>query len=278
MSAAVRRAPRTEPAPRPRTGPATVNALHAEWTKLRTLPSTWWLLLAAVLLTAAIGAATVDSLSAGHCPAAQGCTDDTVKSSLTGVWAGQAAIVALAVLTMSGEYGTGTIRTSLTALPGRTRLLAAKAAVLSAVVATAAAVGVLGSLVAGRALLPGDGFAPIALTDGPTLRAGFGTVLYLVLIALLGLGIATVLRDTAGAVTLVLGLLYAFPLLREAVTDPVWRERLESFGPGSAGLAIQSTVRLDLLPISPWRGIGVLAAYAVGALLLGWAFLRARDV
>ncbi|MFI6284980.1 ABC transporter permease [Streptomyces sp. NPDC051018] len=254
-----------------------MNAPHAEWTKLRTLPSTWWLLLAAVVLPAAVSALTAGSLSTEHCRAPDGCHEDIVKQSLTGVWAGQAAVVVLAVLTMSGEYGTGTIRTSLTAVPGRARLLAAKAGVLSAVVAAAAAPAVLGSLLAGRALLPGSGFTPYSLTDGSTVRAGVGTVLYLVLVALFSLGVATLLRDTAGSVTLVLGLLYAFPLFSEVVTDPRWVERLQRVGPGSAGLAIQATTDLHLQPIAPWSGLAVLAGYAVGALLVGWTSLRLRD-
>ncbi|MGW6455698.1 ABC transporter permease [Streptomyces sp. NPDC055078] len=255
----------------------TAAALHAEWTKLRTLPSTWWLLLAVVVVTVAVSAAAAGSLSTANCPERGGCHEDIVRQSLTGVWAGQAAVVVVAVLAISAEYGTGTIRTTLTALPRRTRLLAAKAAVLSAVVALAGSLGVLGSLLAGRALLPGSGFTPYALGDGEVLRAGFGSVLYLVLIALLALGAATLVRETAAAVTLVLTLLYGFPLLGQLVSDPDWQEQVRSLGPSSAGLAIQATTDLGRLPIAPWPGLGVLAAYAAGAVLLGGALLRRRD-
>lgn len=254
-----------------------LGTVHAEWTKLRTLHSTWWLLFAVVALTVLAGAATTASLTSGDCPVPADCREDTVKLSLTGVWLGQGAVVVLAVLTMSAEYGTGTIRTTLTTEPGRVRLLAAKALVLCALTATAGAVGVAGSLLAGRLLLSADGFATPGLTDGPTLRAAIGTVLYLTLAALIGLGVATALRDTASAVTAVLGLFYAFPLLAGLLADPDWQEYARRAAPATAGLAVQATVDLDQLPIGPWAGIGVLAAYAGAALVVGGAVLWLRD-
>ncbi|MEV0321474.1 ABC transporter permease [Streptomyces sp. NPDC050658] len=251
--------------------------VRAEWTKLRTLPSTWWLLLAVIALTVMAGAAATAALSAGDCPVPADCHEDTVRLSLTGVWLGQGAVVVLAVLTMSGEYGTGTIRTTLTAEPGRVRVLAAKAAVLGSLVAAAGTLGVLGSLLAGRLLLTADGFAAPALTEGPTLRAAAGTVLYLTLAALIGLGAATALRDTATAVTSVLGLFYAFPLLAGLLADPDWQQNARRAAPATAGLAIQATTDLDRLPIGPWAGMAVLAGYAAAALVTGGVVLRVRD-
>ncbi|MFE7353554.1 ABC transporter permease [Streptomyces sp. NPDC057543] len=255
-------------------------ALHAEWTKLRTLPSTWWLLLAVAALTVALGAAVTGSVSADECPSPAECHEDTVKLCLTGVWLGQAAVAVLAVLAMSSEYGTGTIRVTLAAVPGRARVLAAKATVVAGGAVAAGTLAVLGSLLAGRLLLPGNGFgtAALSLTELPTLRAAAGSVLYLALIALLSLGTATVVRDTAGAITAVLGLLYAFPVVALMVADETWRERLQEIAPSSAGLAVQATRNLDTLPIAPWPGLGVLAAWAGAALLAGAAVFRLRDV
>ncbi|MEU7577661.1 ABC transporter permease [Streptomyces sp. NPDC041068] len=252
-------------------------ALHAEWTKLRTLPSTWWLLLAVVALTVAAGAITAAALSAGDCPVPAECHEDTVELSLTGVWVGQGAVVVLAVLAMSGEYGTGTIRTTLTAEPGRLRVLAAKAAVVGALTVAAGTVGVLGSLLVGRELLAADGFPVPGLVEEPTLRAALGSVLYLALAALVGLGTATALRDTAAATTSALALFYGLPVLSGLLADPDWRERAEELTPSTAGLAIQATTGLDRLPIGPWAGIGVLGGYAAGALLVGALVLRSRD-
>jgi ABC-2 type transport system permease protein len=216
------------------------------------------------------------------CPAA-GCGQDATKISLTGTALGQVTIAFLAVLAISGEYSTGMIRTTLAATPRRARVLAAKAAVLAGVVLPAGAVAVLGSLLAGRLILPGSGFTPahgyppLSLADGPTLRAAAGSVLYLTLIALLSLGAATAVRDSATAIGVVLGLLYLFPIIAGLVHDPHWHRHLQQIGPVTAGVSIQTTIDLPGLPISPWAGLGVVAAWAATALLSGGVLLRTRD-
>ena len=103
-----------------------------------------------------------------------------------------------------------------------------------------------------------------------------GSVVYLVLVALLSLGVATAIRDTAVSIGAVLALLYLPPILAQAVSDPL-RRHLEQIAPMTAGLAIQATTNLRSLPIAPWAGLGVLAAWAAGALLLGGTLLRLRD-
>ncbi len=258
--------------------------LHAEWTKLRTLASTGWLLLAAAALTVAVSAAAV---AAVRCARATACPADPAKLSLTGVSVGQAVVAVLAVQVISGEYSTGMIRTTFAAMPRRSAVLAAKAAVLTGLVAAASAVAVLGCVLAGRLLLPGDGvtpvrgarhsFPPLSLGDGPVLRAAAGSVLYLALIGLFSLGIAAAVRDSAVAIGVVLGLLYLFPVAAAVVGDPRWQQRIDQFGPMTAGLDIQATTGLRSLPLSPWAGLGVLAAWAAAALLAGGLLLRFRD-
>ena len=122
--------------------------LHAEWTKLRTLPGTLWLLAAAAVLTAAVSTAAA---AATRCPRGLACPVDPAKLSLTGVQFGQAVVAIVAVLAVSGEYSTGMIRASLTAVPHRATMLAAKATAVTGPVLAAAAAGVLGSILAGRA-------------------------------------------------------------------------------------------------------------------------------
>ena len=254
------------------------DALHAEWTKLRTTPGGGWLALAAIVLTGGLSAAAAAAVTYDA-----GTSQDPAKISLTGIDLGQAVIAILAVLTISGEYKTGVIRTTLTAMPRRTVVLAAKATVLTAVVLVTGTVAVLASVLAGRLLLPGNGFTAahgypsLSGADGPTLRAAGGSVLYLALVALLSLGVATAVRDSATAIGIVLGLLYLFPIAAAAVTDPDWYRHLQQIGPMSAGLAIQATTNLRGLPISPWAGLGVLAAWAAAALLTGGLLLRLRD-
>ncbi len=254
-------------------------ALHAEWTKQRTVAGTGWLLLGAIASTVALSATVAAVLSY----ASTGSGEDLTRLSLTGVYLGQAIVAMLAVQTISGEYSTGMIRLTLAAMPRRHTVLAAKAAVLSALVLIAGTVAVLASILLGRLILPGNGFTAahgyqlLSLGHDPTLRAAAGSVIYLALIALLSLGVATAVRDSAVASGIVLGLLYLFPVVAALVTDPALRRHLQQIGPMSAGLAIQHTTDLRQLPIAPWPGLGVLAAWAAVSLLVGGLVLWRRD-
>jgi ABC-2 type transport system permease protein len=270
--AATRQAP-------PAAGLSIPDTLHAEWTKLRTAPGTAWLLLAAAVLTVALSAATA---VATRCPATA-CGGDPAKISFTGVYLGQAVVAIVAVMVIGNEYSTGMIRTTLTAMPRRLSVLAGKAVIVTGLILGAGSVAVLGSLLAGRLILPGHGFTPahgfppLSLGDGPVLRATAGSVLYLALIALLSLGVATVVRESAVAIGAVLSLLYLFPIVAALITDRTVQRHLEQFAPMTAGLEIQATTGLRSLPLSPWAGLGVLAAWAAGALLAGGLLLRFRD-
>jgi len=253
-------------------------AVHAEWTKLRTVPSSAWLLIALVALTAGASAMTTAIVK---CPAS--CSADTTKLSLTGILLGQAAVVGLAVLVVTAEYSTGMIRVTLAATPRRSVMLAAKAAVVTGAVLAAGAIAVLGSLLAGRLMLPGNGFTAanhataLSLFDGTTLRAAAGSVLYLVLIGLLSLGAATAMRDSAASAAVLLGILYVIPVISDVALGPTWQHRIERWAPADAGLAIQATKNIAKLPIGPWPGLGVLGLWAAAALLIGWLVLRLRD-
>jgi ABC-2 type transport system permease protein len=237
-------------------------AVHAEWTKLRTVPGPAWLLLGVVVATVSVGAAAAAS---GGCRVGS-CAVDPARLSLTGVSLGQAVVAALAVLAVGGEYGTGMIRVTLAAVPRRGTMLAAKAVVITAVVLPAAALAVVASLWAG----------PVGLSAA-VVRAAVGSVLYLALIALLSLGAAAAVRDSTSAIGLVLGLLYVLPIIASAVHDQHWRRHLLQIAPMPAGQAVQATVDLADLPIGPWAGLGVLAAWAAGALLIGALVLHRRD-
>lgn len=253
-------------------------ALHAEWTKLRTISSTGWLLLTLIALTCVPGAIITD---VDKCPAS--CAIDQAKVSLTGVMLGQAAVVALAVAFVASEYGTGMIRTTLAATPRRWVMATAKAIVLSAAIAAAGIIAVLGSVLAGREFLPGNGYTPargysaLSLLDGPVLRAAAGSVLYLVLIGLIGLGAGLALRSAASAITVVLSVLYVLTYLGQLTTSAIWQRRIERWTPMDAGLAVQATRDLAGQAIRPWPGLGVCALWAAATLLAGYLVLRRRD-
>jgi len=253
--------------------------LHAEWTKLRTSTGTYWLLLAAIALTIGLGG----FVDAGASCGSPGCNQDPARISLSGVYLGQILVAISGVTIIGAEYGTGMIRTTLTAMPKRTAVLAAKAVVAAGAALGAGVAGVIGSALVGQLILPSKGFTPangyssLSLSDPGMLRAAFGSVLYLVLIALLSLGISTAVRDSAVGIGGVLGLLFVFPIVLVMVSDPDWHRHLQQIAPMSAGLGIQATVDLGSLPLSPWAGLGVLGLWAAGALILGALVLQLRD-
>jgi ABC-2 type transport system permease protein len=256
---------------------AAAAALHAEWTKFRTVAGPSWLLAGVVALTVAIGAAAA---SAARCPSA-GCGIDPATVSFTGIYPAQAVVAIAGVLAIGHEYSTGMIKVSLTAMPRRLTWLAAKAAVLTAPVLAAAALAVAGAALAGRLILPGHGFTPAdgyaSLTSATDLRAAVGAVVYLTLIALFSLGLAAAVRDSAAAIGLVLGVLYLFPLVADIISNPPLTRHLQQIGPLPAGLDAQATIGLKGLPLTPWQGLGVVALWTAGALLLGALVLRFRD-
>jgi ABC-2 type transport system permease protein len=254
-------------------------ALRAEWTKLRTIRSTKWTLLAIFGLTVALGAA----LAAGSEAAVAGAggDNDLVRDSLVGVYAAQFAVVAFAVLAITSEYATHMILATFVAVPRRARVLVAKALLVGGTVLIVALATSTTAFVVGQQLLRDGGYSPPgypawSLDDGPAQRAVVGSALFLAALALLSLGVGTVLRHTAAAITTLLALLFV-PLVFAPLLPEHTRELVQQVTPG-AGFAVQQTVpRDDALPIGPWTGLGVTFAWAAGALLLALFLIRKRD-
>jgi ABC-2 type transport system permease protein len=264
-------------------GLGTAPALRAEWLKFRTVRSTAWSLLllvgVSVLFTAFVSAG---SSTMGGSPDRPG-DNDLVLESLSGVWFGQIAAAVLAVLVITSEYSTGMIRTSLAADPRRRTLLGAKAVVVGTVVlvvgfATSTACFLIGQQLFRRGgFVYENGYPAVSLADGEAFRAVVGTGAYLGLVAIFALAVGAIVRHTAGAITLVLAVVLApviaVGFLPESLAEPVEKSSLMA-----AGLAVQQTVdRPDNIPLSPWAGLAVGCAYAVGALLLALWLIARRD-
>lgn len=255
------------------------DAIYAEWAKLRTLATTWWLLVGIVAVTVVISVVVTAST---HVSPGAAASQDPTKLALVGVAVGQAVVAVFAVLAVAEEYGSGMIRATLAAMPRRELVLGAKVLNLAGLTLIAALPAVAGCLIAGRLLPPAagldpaDGYPLVSLVSDATLRAAGGSVLYLGLIAVLSVGVAAVVRDTAVSTGVVLALLYLPVLLAQLVSGALHRD-LEQIAPMSAGLAIQATRSVQSLPVSPWGGLGILAAWGLGALLAGMAALKLRD-
>jgi ABC-2 type transport system permease protein len=257
-------------------------ALQSEWTKLRSVRSTTWSVLALIALTILFSALVGASSNTTGCRDDRAvCDDDVVMTSLAGVYIGQLAVAALAVMAMSSEYATGLIRTTFAANPRRRTVLAAKAATVAGLVFGIGLVTTAASYLVGRSLLAGNGFSAIngypdaALAD--LVRPVLGTTLYLTALALLALGLAVVLRHTAAAITTVLGLLWV-PILAPGLLPEDTAEQVLAIAPMTAGLTIQRTVeRSDNVPIDPWLGLGVVWLYAAVALAAAFWLIARRD-
>ncbi|MBO0510613.1 ABC transporter permease subunit [Streptomyces beijiangensis] len=213
-------------------------------------------------------------IAAGTNP--QEVSPDPTALALSGVYFAQLAAVAVAVAVVTSEYHPRLILLTLSASPRRTTVFTAKALTVTAAVLLAALPGVLGALLAGRSAQHGTHQLP--LSDGSLQRAVLGTVLYLLLVALLSVGIALAVRHTAAATGTVLALLYGPYLATQLLNMSTHTLHLvQKFSPMTAGLAVQTTTGAGTAPLAPWTGLAVLAAYAAGALAVGWTLLQRRD-
>jgi ABC-type transport system involved in multi-copper enzyme maturation permease subunit len=244
--------------------------VRSEWTKLRTLRSTWWVLGVTVLCTVGIGA--LISLAAASQSDASTTPSDVAARIQAGSMLAQLVLAVLAVLVISGEYGTGMIRASMTAVPKRLPVLWAKAATLVAVVLPLTVVTSFAAWFLGEAVWEGKGRPAVALSDPGVLRITAGTALYLTLASVIALGLATVLRSTAAGIGTVVGLFFVLPILVAA-----FGSRLGAVGqflPSNAGGALTDLSNGDRV-LSPAAGALVLGAYAAVALgAAAWRLTR----
>jgi ABC-2 family transporter protein len=254
--------------------------LRAEWTKFRSVRSTGWTLIVAVGLTVLLTYLITNGSSTDARAAGQG-EEDIVVLSLAGIFIGQIAIVALGTLAMTSEYATGLIRATFAAVPRRSRVVMTKAVVVGVAALVAGSVACVASFLVARPVLHGNGYVapaypPLSLTDGTVLRAVGGGAAFLTLLALMSLGVGAIVRRTAGAISVALGLVLVPSILTGVLPVEVgkWVTRLTP----SAGLAIIETAPPDDAAIGPWAGLGVAAAYAVGTLLVAMWLTRRRDV
>jgi ABC-2 type transport system permease protein len=263
-------------------GPMAVarRALHAEWTKLVTVPAQLWLAAAVTGLTAAVGLLVAVTQHAPNCPAGTPCSaPDSTALALSGVYVAQLAAIMLGVALVASEYQPRVIRLTLAACPRRGAVFAAKCAVGTAAVLAAGAAGVAAALLAGGAVLRARGLHTVSYGDPALQRAAVGTLLYLLLVSLLAAGLAWALRHQAAAAGGTAALLFGPYLVARIVPMPPHTLHVVlDMSPMTAGLAVQSAVAgAGTAPLAPWTGLGVLAVYAAVSLALGRVLLERRD-
>jgi hypothetical protein len=253
-----------------------VDTLRSEWTKLRTVRSTWYCLLIVLGGSIAVGSLVCAAIAAhwDKMSLHERVTFDPTFRSLTGLAIAQLAVGVLGVLAITAEYSSGMIRSTLAAVPGRREVLAAKAAALAPIALIVGTAACVGSFLVGQAILSGKGIG-VSLAQPAVLRAVLGGGLYLTALALFGLGLGIICRRTAAGISAFVGLVLVAPTVIRTLPAP-WGNNIAKFLPSEAGQALIS-VKPASGQLAPWTGFAVLGAWAAAALVLGAILIARRD-
>jgi len=254
--------------------------LRSEFTKIRSVRSTYWTLLMLFAVSVGLGAAISAVVAADWShpvPGAPPNTYDPTQISIVAlIYLGQLVIVVLGALVLTAEYSTGMIRTSLIAMPRRIVIYLAKAVAFAAVTLVVSLATAFTAFYIGQALLARSHHS--ATLAGPgVLRAVIGSALYLSLCGLFAFAAGAIIRNTAATITAMIGLLFVIPILVNMLPDSWWHD-IVRWLPTSAGRAISATVGpRDPYLFSPWGQLVVFAVCTAVLLVVGGILFRERD-
>jgi ABC-type transport system involved in multi-copper enzyme maturation permease subunit len=255
-------------------------SVRSEWTKIRSVRSTLWSILAmagiAIGLNAVINYFSItrswDTMPADEqARILQAPLDDILAGPMS---VAQFAVAVIGVMAISSEYATGMIRSTLQAQPRRLTMVGAKIAVLGALMFVVGEALSFGAFFVGKLVIGAN--VPIELGDPGVLRAVFGAGLYITVLALFSFAFGLILRHTAGAITTVLGLLLIVSQLTSLLPGTVGRH-IHAWMPNNAGYLILEQHPDPSELLTPWQGLGVFIGWTVLLLLLGAYLLRRRD-
>jgi ABC-2 type transport system permease protein len=277
--------------------------IASEFTKLRSVRSTYWTIAAAIVVSVGIAAiAGAASAAQIHHNVTNKVGFDATQASLVGFYElGQLIIAVLGALVITSEYSTGMIRTSLTAMPRRGVVYAGKLIVFTAVTLVVSLVTSFTSFFVCQALLSGTGVSAslshattvpaaqittsggktvlsgtLVISSGTVLTAVIGTALFVTLVALIAFGLGAI-RHTAGSITTVVGLMFVVPIIVQ-ILPSTWRFDIMRFFPDGAGRVVSVTVGQTNAHLwSAWPQFGVTAAYAAVLIIIGAFLFRKRD-
>jgi len=266
-------APRSA-APAAEAQPVTLRrVIRSEWIKFWTLRSTWAVLSAAVVGMLVL--ALVIAYNTRHLTSNLQANDIAPSSTLQGYYLAQLLIGALGVLFVSGEYGTGMIRSTLVAVPRRLPVLWAKLVVFVTVTAVSMITVSIVAFVCAQALLSHyrTGFS---LSDPGVLRVVIGTGIYLTLVGMIGGALGWIVRSTPGALVAYFAVVLVLPVLfGEALGN--WGKEVAQFLPSQAGASFSTSIPESSYSLSPWVGLLVLVGWVAAALAIAAGVLRRRD-
>lgn len=256
-----------------------VGELQSEWTKIRSVRSTIWALVALVVVTITFTALfnwlTVSQWEKATVEQQQVFLLDPTGQILgSGFQFSQLAICVLGVLIMTGEYSSGTIRATLLAVPRRTPVLVAKCVVFAALAFVVAEVAAFASFFVGATILRSR--VDVSLGDTGVLQAILGVGLYAAVLGVFALAIGALLRHTAGAITAIIGfVLVLSPLALLLPGD--WGRYVYAYLPTNAGQRIATTVQSPTDLLTAWQGFGVFALWTTALILAAGYLLKRRD-
>jgi len=249
-------------------------ALRSEFTKIRSVRSTYWALLAMFVVVVGFGA--LASTGAAHGP--HGPYFDPTRQSLAGLYIGQLIIGVLGVLVISSEYSTGMIRATLTTNPHRGVMIAAKGVVFTAVALVTSLVTSFAAFFLGQALMSSD---HISTTIGSpnVLRAVIGGALFLTACGVLAFGLGLLIRHSAGGIGAMVGLLFVVTILVNFLPQS-WQNHVDKWIPALAGGQLwmtRPTPPGNSPMFGPWASFVVLCGYAAIATAVAVILFRKRD-
>jgi ABC-type transport system involved in multi-copper enzyme maturation permease subunit len=254
--------------------------IRSEWTKIRSVRSTYWTLIVLVVVGIGLGAlicyATENRFT--HLGHGAGLGFDATARSLTAFSElGQLVMMVLGAMAITAEYTTGMIRTSLTTMPRRGTVYAAKGLVFGVMAFVVSIVTAFIAFFLGQSILHSTG-ASATLSDPNVLRAIIGTALYVTVIGLMSFAFGAIIRHTAGTIATMVGVLFILPLIVEVLPSD-WTNDVNKWLPGSAGGQLMATVAgsSDSTLFSAWGQFGVTVGYTVILLIIGAFLFRKRD-
>lgn len=257
--------------------PTQARVARSEWTKLHSLRSTRWSLLAALVLTVGLPLliSAVVSSHWGTMSAAERAARNPLDIGLAGVNVSQLAIAVLGVLFITGEYSTGMIRASFAAVPRRLPVLWAKAAVFAAVTFVLMLPAVVIGFVASQKVLGRHAILQVSFSDPGVARSVVGGAVYLTLVGVMALAIGTIVRSTAGGISAFAALFFVVPPLMLLLPSS-WDHAISPYLPSEAGRAF-FTLPQAAHSLAPWPGLALFAGYTVLALAAAAVLLVRRD-
>ena len=247
--------------------------LHAEWIKLWSVRSTRWSL--ALLFALGAGLTTLVCWAAAGEIAAGGTGEDAGSFVTWGLIFSQLTALALGTLVVTSEYGTGMIRATVSAVPRRGRVVAAKALLVTGVLFAAGVVTAVVGYLGGNFFLDREGIG-LALSDEGVVRALLGNGLYLAGLGLFAMAMGLLIRHTAAALTVGMALVLVVGNLAYALPG-TWGEWVAKLLPGNAGGAVAQVVPFTGASLAPWTGFAVFAAETAALLIAATLVFRRRD-